>query len=100
MVPSCVKGRSIEKMKLNRGLKSPVILGWLFIVIPNSGKGPCFSTSSLDMALLMEQIWLKEDDCIRSRKFQKQPIFVACLSSVKGVWTAYQSIHNSHKGNS
>lgn len=71
MVPSCVKGKNIEKMKLNRGLKSPVILGWLFTAIPSSGKGPRFSASALDMALLIEQIWLDEDDYIRSRKLQK-----------------------------
>lgn len=56
MVPSCVKGKNIGKMKLNRGLKSPVILGWLFTAIPSSGKGPRFSASALDMALLIEQI--------------------------------------------
>lgn len=71
MLPSCVKGRSIEKMKLNRGLKIPMIPGWLFTVILNSGIGPCFSASALDMALPIEQIWLNEDDCIQSRKFQK-----------------------------
>lgn len=56
MLPSCVKGRSIEKMKLNRGLKIPVISGWLFTVILNSGIGPRFSASALDMALPIEQI--------------------------------------------
>lgn len=71
MVPSCVKGKNIEKMKSNRGLKSILILGWLFTAIPSSGKGPCFSASALDMALLIEQIWLDEDDYIRSRKLQK-----------------------------